>query len=114
MRKVQMGLVAAGVLGATLVPAGTANAASVPVGVNGCTASSQGGNLTGQCYSVTVPGYYYLSINNPSGGFAHADVNCTQGGSFSSDGYGWGYLNGGVCTVFVYAEYSSQATLGAF
>lgn len=114
MRKLRIGLVGAGVLGALLLPAGTADAATIPVGVNGCTASTGGGDIGTSCYSITTPGYYYLSINNPSGGYAYADVNCTQGGEFSTTGYGWGYLNGGLCTVFFYADYSASATLGPF
>lgn len=114
MRKLQVSLVGAGVLGALLLPATAADAASIPVGVNGCTASSQGGYAAGQCYSITQPGYYYLSVNNPSGGFASADVNCTQGGSISTGSFDWGYLNGGLCTVLVYGEYSTTATLGKY
>jgi len=114
MRKLQAGLVGAAVVGALLLPAASADAASIPVGVNGCNASSQGGYATGQCYSITQPGYYYLSINNPSGGFASADVNCTQGGSLSTSDFTWGYLNGGLCTVFIYAEYSTTVTLGKY
>jgi hypothetical protein len=114
MRKLQIALVGIGVLGGMLLPAGAADADSVNVGVNGCTAGTGGGDIATECYSITVPGYYYLSINNPLGGYAHADVNCTQGGSFSTDSFDYGYLNGGLCTVFFYADYVSYVSLGAF
>jgi hypothetical protein len=114
MRKMRAGLVVVGVLGALLLMPGAAQAQIPLVGVNGCNASSSGDYVAGQCQSITTPGYYYLSIHNFSGGFASAEVSCTQGGSFSTNDYGYGYLNGGLCTVFFYSEYSGSVDLAPF
>jgi len=114
MRGIRVAIAAAGAVGAVLAAQTPAGAVTPGVGVNGCTAASPGGNVEGQCRSITQPGYYYLSVNNPSGGFVSAQVNCTQGGSISTSTFGWGYLNGGLCTVFIFAEYSSTVTMGIY
>jgi hypothetical protein len=113
MRKIRVGLVVVSVLAGLLMTPSSANAVIPLVGVNGCSAASVN-YVAGQCQSVTTPGYYYLTIRNFSEGFAYAEVSCSQGGSFATNDYGWGYLNGGLCTVFFYSEYSGAATLSPF
>jgi len=113
MRKTRLAIAGIGAIGAVLIGTTPANAAGTPgVGVNGCTAPSPGNYIPGTCQSVTLPGYYFLSVDG-KGGYASAQVNCTQGGSMSVDtwdgpNYTYGYLNGGLCTVSVYSEYTTS------
>src|ERR1700757_2285945 len=104
MRKRRLGWAGLCAVSAVLLAPTSASAVDPGVGVNGCDATAPNGNPPGQCYSITVPGYYYLSVDGHGGG-ALGEVNCSQGGSLSTTGYAWGYLNGGLCTVFVYGDY---------
>lgn len=115
MRGTRLAIAGIGAIGAVLIGTTPANAGTPGVGVNGCTALSPGNYVPGTCRSITLPGYYFLGVNG-NGGYASAQVNCTQGGSMSvdtSDGgnYTYGYLNGGVCTVSVFSEYTTSADL---
>jgi len=116
MRGIRLAVAGVGAMGAMLLPTTPASAAGTPgVGVNGCTAPSPGDYIAGTCRSITVPGYYFLSVDG-KGGYASAQVNCTQGGSMSIDtpdgyNYTYGYLNGGLCTVSVFSEYTTTADL---
>jgi len=100
---------------ALLVGSTPANASdpNPTVGVNGCSVISPGDYVEAQCRSITTPGYYYLSTHG-NGGFVSIQVNCTQGGSMSTSDFTWGYLNGGVCTVFIYSQYWTTGQLGAY
>jgi hypothetical protein len=97
----------------TLAMTSPARAEVLPVGVNGCTAQSNGNYQSGTCTAIVTAGWYSLTVS--SSDWAQADLGCSPSGStVSTNGAVYFYLTDGYCSLLVWGVATSHGTLAKY